>query len=158
MQIKEETFTQHKDAVDLLRRLREALEALSGHPRAGKYAVPRKLLPLTRPAPGGEPGRLLPSYAQIWNSCFIVFDPNERGASIHMPTGKIRFGPFFVSGWTRKDLEKVILHEYLHKAIAMQPDFGGVQFRKDAQHGEIDQIIEFELKYKGHPRGNRQLD
>ena len=52
----------------------------------------------------------------------------------------------------------MILHEYLHKAISLQPSYGSIQFRKDAQHGEIDHIIESVLRYKGHPRGNRNLD
>lgn len=158
MRVKDDTFRNHPDAGDLLRRMHEALRHLCGRPSAGSYAFPRKLAPLTKPAPGGEPPRLLPTHERIWKECFIVFDPAERGASIHLPTGQIRFGPFFVSGWTRPDLEKVILHEYFHKAISLQPSYGDARFRKEAQHSEIDQIIEFELKYPGHPRGNRALD
>lgn len=158
MRVEDDTFTDQPEAQELLPRIHAALKALCGRPKGGTYAVPLKLKRLARPARRGESGRLLPNYVAIWKTCFIVFDPQERGASIWLPTGKIKFGPFFVSGWKRRDLEKVILHEYLHKAIDLQPSYGDTRFRKDAQHGEIDQIIEFELKYPGHPRGNRQLD
>jgi hypothetical protein len=158
MRVEDETFSDHREAQDLLPRIHDALQSLCGRATKESYSVPRKLKQLSRPTRRGEPGRLLPNYVGIWKGCSIVFDPKERGASIRMPTGRISFGPFFVSGWKRRDLEKVILHEYLHKAVAMQPSFGGDSFRKGAQHGEIDQIIQFELRYPDHPRGNRQLD
>jgi hypothetical protein len=58
--------------------------------------------------------------------------------------GAIKIGPFFLDGrFKTLDLEKVILHEFLHEAIAIS--------WKAAHHGQIDQIIQYNLEYPGAP-------
>ena len=133
MHLNEATFANHKDARDLLPRLHDALESLSGRPRAGHYTVPRKLKPLARPFPGGESPRLLPNYAEIWNGCSIVFDPQERGASIWLSKG--RSIPLSLKKWP---------HSFSSVSSAKRTSFaygGAARSRESARAAAIGYIL-----------------
>lgn len=148
MKVLASTFPQHKDGQYLLSLVRDALKSLCGVGRNDTFGnVPPKLTKLAKPGANGEESRLLSNYGAIWKSCSVQYNERERGASIS-PQRVISLGPFFASNrWKVKDIEKVLLHEYLHKAVSLQPNYGDRDFRDGVQHGEIDQIIEFELHY-----------
>lgn len=129
------TFNKNKkDEKMLLLKIRYALKNLCGHGsgRDGSYlTAPRKL--------NKERDFLKANYKEIWKMCTIRFNPTEPGASIK---GKkdINIGPFFLSGKiTITDMEKTILHEYLHAALDTSSDLG--------HHGLIYQILIENLKY-----------
>ncbi len=137
-ELRSNTFPGDADGQELLRKVKKALTNLTGlaHPGDGRYPVAPKKLNIGRDV-------LKPTYKATWAACNIEYDPNERGASIKQ--GKdIRIGPFFLQRrFTVMDIEKVILHEYLHAVIAIS--------MKEAHHGHIDQIIQFNLRYPGAP-------
>jgi hypothetical protein len=84
-------------------------------------------------------------WRDIWRKCTIEFDGEERGASIHVPTRRIRIGPFFLqSRFAARDFEKIILHEFLHAAFS----FG----MREADHGMMEQVLIFNIGY--HPPAN----
>ena len=132
-----ETFPTDAAGRALLQKVQIALFHLTGsHGVKGDYRHPPKRL---------DPGAhtLQTSYRSTWLRCTIEFSGQERGASIRKDR-EIRVGPFFLKPHFKAlDLEKVILHEYLHAAL-------DISFR-DAHHGMIDQIIQFDLKYPGAP-------
>jgi len=98
-------------------------------------------------------------FRDIWKNTVIRYDPNCTGAtSTRNAKGgaDIVVGPWFLQkqftkqGFTR-EIEKIILHEYLHQALDQPYMFSGQPDRNDLQHGFIDQVIQFNLGYKGSP-------
>lgn len=132
-----DTFPADAEGRALLGKVRRALTNLTGMapPRDGNFTVaPRRLDP--------ERDLLKDDWRNTWLRETIRFDPAEPGASVR--AGVIKIGPFFLQRrFTVMDLEKVVLHEYLHEAIDIE--------WKDAHHGQIDQIIRFNLGYPGPP-------
>lgn len=133
----EKTFPGGPEGAALLAKVKKALQVMTGMP-------PPKDGNWTRAPQGLDADRdvLKEDWRAIWMRCVIRYDPNERGASaLH---GKLTIGPFFLERrFTELDLRKVILHEYLHEAIDIS--------WKEAHHGQIDQIIQFNLKWPGPP-------
>ena len=80
------------------------------------------------------------NHDEIWEQCTIEYDQHEPGAEIEVIGGRMKLG-FAMRGYGVLDLEKVILHEFLHAALKSQTD----------QHDQIDFIIQFNLHYPGHP-------
>jgi hypothetical protein len=82
-------------------------------------------------------------FRTIWLHATIRFDPAEPGASVRLRKD-IRVGPFFLGAATTVlDLEKVLLHEYLHAAI----DLEGLR----EQHDLIERVLQHHLGYPGSP-------
>jgi hypothetical protein len=139
--LKAQTFPSDKPGQQLLGKVQDALGNLTGI-RARKDGVylsaPTKLDP--------DRDLLRPDYRIVWGQCTIVYDPEERGAEASAATRTLKIGPFFLpSSTTVRDMEKVLLHEYLHLVI----DIGWNS--EEAQHGQIYQIIRENLKYPGPP-------
>lgn len=125
-----------KEQKVLLKKVRLALKNLCGHghSREGSYLTAPRKLRLDRDF-------LKENYKEIWKHCTIRFDPQEKGASIR---GKkdIHIGPFFLQPrFTVMDVEKIILHEFLHAALDISME--------DAHHGLIYQVIKENIKYPG---------
>lgn len=131
------TFPADREGKALLDKVLKAMTRLTGMPvpKDGNW---------TRAPIGLDPDRdvLKPEWKAIWMRCVIRYDKSEAGASaLH---GKLTLGPFFLQQrFTELDLRKVILHEYLHEALAID--------WKEAHHGQIDQIIQFNLGWPGPP-------
>jgi RHS repeat-associated protein len=129
----------------LLEKVRAALRNLTGEKGEGDEwkSVPKKLR--------GERDWLDENYKEIWDKTVIRYDKNECGAGVG-PGEKegewvITIGPLFEKErWKVIDLEKVILHEYLHPAL--KP---GLRMGESFEHGTIDQIIKYDLRYPGAP-------
>jgi hypothetical protein len=87
-------------------------------------------------------------FANIWKDLKISFDPAEKGASIS-PALELKIGPFFLVGhFTQEDMQKVILHEYLHKAMSFEPPDGfPPDQRHSLEHSKIDDLLE-EMGYR----------
>jgi len=145
LRIDADSFPAGKDEQKLLRKLRQALRKLSG--KRG-----------TRDVRNSAPGKLRrvrdmldPRWRKIWRDSSLVYDENCSAAftrTLADGTQEIHIGPFFLdSRFRRTDLEKVILHEYLHSAMdePYQMEIGY------EEHGTIDQIIETHLGYPGPP-------
>ena len=149
------------DGKKLLRKVRDALGRLSGD--GGKSGKRDLILgfendqPVFAPQQSGfdyvkAPKRLQTDrdflkfeWRQIWRECTIQFDSAEAGASILVPRRRIRIGPFFLDDrFVVADMEKVILHEYLHAALAIEERERGMQ------HNFMKQIITFNLNYSGN--------
>jgi|SRR6185312_1401551 len=84
-----------------------------------------------------------PGWEKIWDECTIEFADSESGASIHIPSRRIRFGPFFaLHKYTITDFEKIILHEYLHAAFRFDNKL------KEFHHGMMQQVLIYNHGYK----------
>jgi len=94
-----------------------------------------------------ERDNLKDEWRTIWRHCTLEYDKNEAGASIlgarssdARARRRIRIGPFFLrEGFSVKDLEKVILHEFLHAAFI----FSDFEFH----HGMMEQVLIYNLGY-----------
>ena len=142
--LKIDAFPSDKRGQLLLRKVQDALSNLTGM-RGGKNGVyvgaPTKL--------DRERDMLKPDYRIVWQQCTLEFDPEERGAEATPGTSNLKVGPFFLSADTSvMDMEKVILHEYLHLVI----DIGWNA--TEAEHGQIHQIIEIRVRdlWFNHPK------
>lgn len=97
--------------------------------------VPVKLRP--------ERDFLSDDWKEIWQACTIEFADYESGASIHVPSRRIRFGPYFaLHKYSITDFEKIILHEYLHAAFRFENTL------KEFHHGMMEQVLIHQLHYK----------
>ncbi len=145
------TFVQESE---LLGRVRDALRNLTGF--HGTETQVKANLRVDYPFPVGPNGRLFrldkeedflaTDYQAIWCKCTIQYDPSEPGAEIKVLERKMRLGPA-MRHYIVNDLEKVIIHEYLHAALnADWQDLTDV-----VQHGPINETIQFHLFYPGHP-------
>jgi hypothetical protein len=139
--LKVKTFPADKDVQVLLGKVEKALTNLTGvdgH-KSGVYL----------PAPGkldADRDMLRREYQAIWHQCTLEYDPTEPGAEVPAHTRNLKIGPFFLpQAITVMDMEKVILHEYLHLVI----DIGWNSL--EAQHGQINHIIRDNLHYPGPP-------
>jgi len=130
------TFPSDKEGTRLLRKVKIALSNICGH------GVSKKGVILTAPNKlNAERDNLKEDYREIWKKCTIEYDPDETGASVLMKSYRIRLGPFFLRPSIKiVDLEEVLLHEFLHVALAI----GDKQFH----HGLMTQILRYELGYK----------
>lgn len=82
-------------------------------------------------------------WKEIWDKCTIEFADYEAGASIHVPSRRIRFGPFFaLHKYSITDFEKILLHEYLHAAFRFDNTL------KSFHHGMMEQVLIYNLRYK----------
>ena len=137
----------------LLTNVRLALTRLSGTPGNDDTweRAPKKL----------RKGRdfLGDDFKDVWKNTTIRYDPNCTGATGNRNAdggADIVIGPWFLQkqftkrGFSR-ELEKIILHEYLHNALDQPFQFKGQADRNDLQHGFIDQIIKYQLGYPGSP-------
>ena len=108
--------------------------------------------PAVKPAGGldfpGAPMRLRQErdflrddWKAIWKQTTIEFADEEAGASIYVPNRRVRIGPFFLDKrFDAKAMEKIVLHEFLHAAFAVE--------MRAAHHGLMEQVLIFNLKYK----------
>jgi len=139
---------------ELLSGVRGALRNLTGFESTA--AAIKANLPVEYPFPVGPNGMLFrlnadnddldPTYKFIWQQCTIQYDPKEPGAEIEV-TGRImRLGPA-MRHYVVKDLEKVIIHEYMHAAL--NANWQPMNYL--AQHDPINHTIQFNLLYPGHP-------
>lgn len=87
------------------------------------------------------------NYLQIWNDCTLEYDPDQRGAEIYVPGKRMYPGPFMLDYDDVVDLEKVIVHEYLHAALQDETSRLGL----DTSHHEINRIVPHNLKYPCPP-------
>ena len=126
----------------LLSNVKQALGTLTGTPgkpavkdrrRAIEYAgAPQKLRT--------ERDFLKSHWKELWKDCVIAFDREEAGASVNMRTGRIALGPFFLKpNFKVADIEKVILHEFLHIALDIE--------MRAAHHSMMEQVIIYNLGY-----------
>jgi len=140
-----------EDGAKMLEKIKQALKNITGHGGKEKttqhlgydrvgleyWSVPTRLRT--------DRDFLRDEWRDIWRQCTIEFDPQETGASIHVPTRRIRIGPFFQqSRFTVRDFEKIILHEFLHAAFS----FG----MREADHGMMQQVLIYNIGY--HPPAN----
>jgi hypothetical protein len=133
-----DTFPGDKQGKKVLDEVKQALRNLTGLNGGtnGAYLVaPVKL--------NADRDVLKPSYKQIWNLCTIVYDDDEKGAEMSK-AHQITLGPLLLS-MSVTDIEKIILHEYLHEAIDI-----GVNV-EEMEHGQINHIIRDNLHYPGPP-------
>ena len=132
-----DTFPQDAEGRALFQKVKKALHNLTGMtpPKDGNFtSAPRRL--------NAERDTLKSDWRAIWFQETIKYDAAEPGASVLK--GVVKIGPFFLQKrFTVMDMEKVVLHEYLHEAIDIS--------WRDAHHGQIDQIIQFNLAYPGAP-------
>jgi RHS repeat-associated protein len=98
-------------------------------------------------------------YKDVWKNSTVRYDPNCPAATGNRNANggaDIVIGPWFLQkqftkrGFTRQ-LEKIILHEYLHNALDKPFQFRGQADRNELQHGFINQVIQFNLGYPGSP-------
>jgi hypothetical protein len=87
------------------------------------------------------------NYLQVWNDCTLEYDPDQRGAEIYVPGRRMYLGPFMLDYDDVVDLEKVIVHEYLHAALEDATSRLGL----DTSHHEINRIVTYNLKYPCPP-------
>ena len=136
--LKTDTFGSEKN---LLQRVKQALTRLTGAASGGpnEYRVaPTKL--------DADRDLLRSDYKLVWKQCTVEYDEKEAGAEIHVSDLRIVLGPF-MKHFGVTDLEKVILHEFLHAALDEDWQKSGEQ----AQHGQINQIIKYNIGYSGAP-------
>lgn len=134
--LKVDTFGPEKD---LLKKVKDALTNLTGFGGSGGVylTAPNKL--------NANRDSLRPEYKSLWLHCTVEYDAQEAGAEIY-GNRKIILGPF-MRQFTVMDLEKTILHEFLHGAL----DDGWQRLSEQAQHGQINLIIRFNLEYPPPP-------
>lgn len=133
------SFPTDSEGVGLLRKVRSALTSLSGHGHAkdGTYLTAPKGLNADR-------DMLRENYREIWKAVTVKYNQDESGASVNHKTRIISIGGFFLRpSHTMLDIKKVLLHEFLHLAIDME--------MREFHHGQITQIIQFNLGYPGDP-------
>ncbi len=139
--LKGNTFPSDKSGQGLLSKVKRASTNLTGvgGSKDGVYlTAPTKLDP--------ERDMLRPDYRSVWQQCTIEYDPNEKGAEVATGIRALKLGHFFEAQTTTvMDVEKVLRHEYLHLVV----DIGWNA--EEAQHGQINQIIKYNLKYPGLP-------
>lgn len=81
-------------------------------------------------------------YREIWKKCVIEYDENDPNATAYYQLNKITIGPVFMRPTiTALDMEKVLLHEFLHLALSIQD--------RAMHHSFMEQIIKYHLKYPG---------
>jgi hypothetical protein len=129
-------FPTDADGKALLGKLQAALRELTPHKRGiDKFpSPPNKLMDIM--------DDLRPEFPIIWKNLRICFDKTEPGASIS-PMFEITLGPFWLdNAVTQVDMQKVILHEYLHKAMRFEPpsEFPPDQ-RRSLEHSTIDDLL-----------------
>lgn len=104
------------------------------------------------PAPIGlkqDRDGLRPDYRMIWQKCKIKFNDQQAGAEM-APGGQMEIGPYFLrSDTTVTDLEKLLLHEFLHDALESSGIGGSEGY--DFDHTRINQVIRDNLRYPGPP-------
>jgi hypothetical protein len=133
------TFRTDAEGSKLLAKLKPAQTNVDGViGAAGTVKPPHVARRLQRDADS-----LKPDYLAIWSRCTIAYDPRQAAAEIRNGR-EIVVGPLFAeTRFATLDMEKVLLHEYLHAALD--------EMWKIDPHSQIDQIIQFNLKYKGAP-------
>jgi hypothetical protein len=85
--------------------------------------------------------RLQGNYPAMWRQMRIVYDPNVTLASV-TPKLEAKIGRGFLAPkWTQMDLQKVLLHEFLHHAAGLQFDHESPSQRAQLEHNVIDSIL-----------------
>ncbi len=132
-----QTFPTDSEGIELQSKVRKALTHLCGHGLSKENVI------LTAPPKlNAERDQLRENYRDIWRVVVIEYDENEAGASAWYKTKKIRLGPLFLRPFFKvMDVEKVLLHEFLHLAL----DVSDEKFH----HGFIEQIIKYNIGYPG---------
>lgn len=130
------TFPTDSEGTALLKKVKRALAHICGH------GVSKKGIVLTAPKKlDANRDNLKSNYREIWKKCTIQYDGNESGASVLMKSYEIKLGPFFLRpSITVVDLEEVLLHEFLHVALAIEG--------KEFHHSLMTQILRYNLHYK----------
>ena len=132
-----DTFPRDGEGSELLKKVRQSLTNLCGHGHAsdGTYlTAPRQL--------DADRDMLRDDYREIWKDTTIQFKGDETGASVNMKTKEIRLGDFFLKPSHKVlDIQKVILHEYLHLALNIE--------MREFHHSQMTQIITYNLHYPG---------
>ena len=134
--LKAETFPTDSDGAGLLKKVKQGLTNLSGHGPAkdGTYLSPPHGLDADR-------DMLRDDYRDIWRGTTIQYKDDETGASVNIPNKLISLGGFFLRPSHKVlDIQKVILHEYLHLVLTVSSEF---------QHSQMTQVITYNLGYPG---------
>ena len=135
--LKVETFPGDGEGQALLKKVRQSLTSLCGHGHGkdGTYLTAPRALRTER-------DMLRENWRDIWKATAIQYDDNETGASVNHRTNIIKLGAFFLKpDHKAKDIEKVILHEFLHISLDME--------MREFHHGQIEQVIKYNLGYPG---------
>ncbi len=135
--LKIDTFLGDGEGQGLLKKVKQSLTNLCGHAHGsdGTYLTAPKALKTDR-------DMLRENWREIWQATTIQYDDNETGASINHKTKIITLGAFFLKPAHKViDIQKVILHEFLHIALDIE--------WRDAHHGQIEQVIKYNLGYPG---------
>lgn len=88
-----------------------------------------------------------PNYLHVWNDCTLEYDLKQKGAEIYIPGRRMYLGPFMLDYYDVVELEKVIVHEYLHAALEDATTRLGYQW----SHHEINRIVTYNLNYENPP-------
>lgn len=124
----------------LLIRTRLALLIISGQPTITSYG---DLYPKSPKGLNRNRDNLKRNYKKIWDDTIISFDWDTYGATANQRTFEINLGEFFLKKEIPLlDLQKVILHEFLHLVVDLP---------RSIHHGQIDKIISEGLDYEGAP-------
>jgi hypothetical protein len=140
-------------AQGLLTRVKQALTNLAFDPYTqvnDKRAVYHPITPKSKLAQLDQKSGEYPirsNYLQVWNDCTLEYDQAQRGAEIYVPGRRMYLGPFMLDYDDVVDLEKVIVHEYLHAALLDETSRLGL----DHSHHEINRIVTYNLKYPCPP-------
>jgi hypothetical protein len=153
--LKPETFKEIGDVGNrrvqaLLKIVRQALTTVAFGPFAvdDRCVVYHPIRPLSKLAQLNEKrDRIQHNYRQIWDSLTLEYDMDQPGAEIFIQDKRMFVGPFMLDYVNPIDLEKVIIHEYLHAVLEVFYQTRGL----NTQHDQIDLIIREGLKYKGPP-------
>ena len=89
-------------------------------------------------------------YRLVWRQCSVAYDPTEPGAEVGPDDRTLCLGPFCLT-LSVPDVEKIILHEYLHLVVE---GWGS----GDSQHPQINLIIKCNLGYLGSPNPANPAD
>jgi len=139
-----QTFPTDSAGQALLKNVKRALTNLTGvgdNPSNIYLPAPLKL--------NAERDNLRSDYRSIWQACDIKFEMEQTGAEMAAER-QMEIGPYFLrSSTTVTDMEKIILHEFLHDALEPSGIGGSTGYEFD--HTRINEIIRDNLKYPGPP-------
>lgn len=127
----------HQESLELQKKVRKAIANLCHHQLDANNEV---IAPPFRLNPNRD--WLKPDYREIWKQCVIEYDENDPNATAYFKLNKITIGPVFLRpSISILDLEKVLLHEFLHLALSIDD--------RTAHHSFMEQIIKYHIKYPG---------
>jgi hypothetical protein len=135
------SFPSDPEGQRLLKKVKDALNKLSGKSEGEEWKTPPKRLARK------SKDHLDKKYKDIWEDTVISYNDELCGTEADPRKRKIVLDRIFLDKrWKRMDLEKVILHEYLHESLKEDQRRG-----EEYEHIIIDHIIKDDLGYPGPP-------